>query len=69
MIQRQLLPSLVPQGFQVSPAFWRDLMTPALTKFCGADFELVPEEGSCVYVKKEIGEGVPCDGKILEATQ
>ena len=44
-------------------------MTPALTKFCGADFELVPEEGSCVYVKKEIGEGVPCDGKILEATQ
>ncbi|CAE7454331.1 Sspo [Symbiodinium sp. CCMP2456] len=38
-------------------------------RFCGADFELVPEEGSCVYVKKEIGEGVPCDGKILEGSK
>ena len=40
-----------------------------MTKFSQADFELEPEEGSCVYVKKEIGEGVPCDGKILEAPQ
>ncbi|CAE7739327.1 Sspo [Symbiodinium sp. CCMP2592] len=38
-------------------------------RFCQADFELVPEEGSCVYVKKQIGEGVPCDGKILEGSK
>ncbi|CAE7257271.1 Spon1, partial [Symbiodinium pilosum] len=30
------------------------------------DLELLPEEGSCVYVKTEIGEGMPCDGKIFE---
>ncbi|CAE7251463.1 SSPO [Symbiodinium natans] len=36
-------------------------------RVCKTDFELEPEEGSCVYVKKEIGEGRPCDGNIFEA--
>ena len=39
----------------------------ATRQVCKTDFELEPEEGSCVYVKKEIGEGRPCDGNIFEA--
>ncbi|CAE7454323.1 Hmcn1 [Symbiodinium sp. CCMP2456] len=33
---------------------------------CDADFTLESEEGSCSYLKKEIGQGVPCQGNISE---